>query len=1150
MSREHEQDPSGLRRRAPRGATDDAAAAIATTTPETVQLPQAPPSSSPSSATSTKAPDSNKSHAPLGKTPDGKVFRIPRTHDMLSSLFDPRLPKSHIDLLTLLLLAAQVVLFLSLPLARSRYFFLGYFALWRLAYNCGLGIVLKRQSEHRWIVRTVVRQGWMDPSRRPRVHQWVTSELKAKMGADYAFEAVPIEFNVWIMFRHFVDVILLNDFLSYCFFALSFLQTPPGHSTAFHVLRWTGGVTLILFNFWVKVDAHRIVKDYAWYWGDAFFLSLQELVFDGVFEASLRQLPDSPRSAWGISDLLLINVLASQFAPHPMYSVGYAGYYGLSLLVASETVLFVSMLAHACQFGFLVYFENPREHFIWGPKPAHIERIYGQRKPLAARTAQAQPSGPASSIAPAVSLKAADGPKTESSTPDLTDHTHTGSESEFEADPALSTPWMGDSPIKQGQPSHASSSTQHGAPLASMLEPGVRRRRVVATRHDLDNHYFRNDLLVFKNLDVFRNRDLAFLLVVFYGAVGFFMPSLGSKAQISLAFVHTLAWRCFHSFGLGLALKAQSERKWIVRHFLKHYHYEMEGEAVDDAFKNWKATYNMSLCMSYGTPSAVRTVICHFECRARSFTEPPSTASFGALAWKCYSIPVDWTVGSQLVRHVLGVSLVALHVWTAQSTLDVLGPFGWFYGDFFIQEYPHQLYYTGIFRFLNNPERSMGGAAFFGMVLISGSKLLLFQAVIAVAAHWWFLSVVENPHMRRLYGNTLRQDAGVTKTIRSVAARNAHVFGGVSRGVREVQGSLEKVLDETADVLEEFLNRSGPIVKDYVNETKVLLKQTSERLVIRYEYLLRPPVCMGISIVSCSPTRSCSRVAHDLNEYDASKYGLTLSAPQSRSLRRSGTTRADVASFHLGQPIRVQWQAPLNHSRKDWIGIYRQGANQSQLVTRVSSQGHWLGVHEHEWRGDKYEGTDGPAIGDATDIKHELASGSVTFSGARLPWSIGSYEIRYHHDGKHSVMARAEPVHIYVEEPNDANDPQEIYETLTVIVAHALASDPAAIPKSASRLLQYDNHCSHNNSAMSEPLRGDNDRNNPTNTQELVFSDKDDFAIYSIADAKHIAYAIKEAFEVELASEVIMAAANVMRLANRVVEARKVLLATNVDYRR
>ena len=37
----------------------------------------------------------------------------------------------------------------------------------------------------------------------------------------------------------------------------------------------------------------------------------------------------------------------------------------------------------------------------------------------------------------------------------------------------------------------------------------------------------------------------------------------------------------------------------------------------------------------------------------------------------------------------------------------------------------------------------MGGAAYFGLALISGSKLVLSLAVIRHLANWWFLSSVE-----------------------------------------------------------------------------------------------------------------------------------------------------------------------------------------------------------------------------------------------------------------------------------------------------------------------------------------------------------------------------------------------------------------------
>jgi phosphatidylethanolamine N-methyltransferase len=40
-------------------------------------------------------------------------------------------------------------------------------------------------------------------------------------------------------------------------------------------------------------------------------------------------------------------------------------------------------------------------------------------------------------------------------------------------------------------------------------------------------------------------------------------------------------------------------------------------------------------------------------------------------------------------------------------------------------------------------------------------------------------------------------------------------------------------------------------------------------------------------------------------------------------------------------------------------------------------------------------------------------SGVITFKGNTLPWLVGQYEVRYHHDGKYNVMALDGPLEIF-----------------------------------------------------------------------------------------------------------------------------------------
>ncbi|KAK9450833.1 phospholipid methyltransferase-domain-containing protein [Limtongia smithiae] len=281
-------------------------------------------------------PDTSK--VTYGRTPDGTVFPVPVTEDMVTALFDPSKPKSLADILTLTILTSYVILLFVLPSSIRKWVFLAIYTVSRLSYNGGLGYLLYQQSFHRrltqWAAQSQIfaKPGPNAGYLKRTTYSLVKRELSTKMGKDYKFDAVPLEYNTWLLFRRLVDLILMSDFTSYMLLAACCFNVPENQSMTLHIGRWAAGIFLFVFNLFVKLDAHRVIKDYAWYWGDFFFLEDLQLCFDGIFE----------------------------LVPHPMYSVGYAGYYGISLMVASYTLLGVSVAAHVLQFVFLFLVENPR----------------------------------------------------------------------------------------------------------------------------------------------------------------------------------------------------------------------------------------------------------------------------------------------------------------------------------------------------------------------------------------------------------------------------------------------------------------------------------------------------------------------------------------------------------------------------------------------------------------------------------------------------------------------------------------------------------------------------------------------------------------------------------------------------------------------
>ncbi|KAL8993277.1 MAG: hypothetical protein Q9169_006461 [Polycauliona sp. 2 TL-2023] len=918
------------------------------------------------------SPDqSEKEKKTFGRTPDGTVFTVPQTHDMVSQLLSPSQPKNISDLFVLAVLGTLILSCYLVPSSIRVPLYAVIFLFWRACYNVGIGYLLHIQSHHRKLVAWAKRwRIFVDPKTdnnpSPVLYYLLRREMETKIPKDYSFADAPIEYNTWLVFRRVVDLILMCDFVSYCLFAMAAGGRPTGEGYVLTAARWITGLSLFGFNLWVKLDAHRVVKDYAWYWGDFFYLIDQELTFDGVFE----------------------------MAPHPMYSVGYAGYYGISLMSASYKVLFISIVAHAAQFAFLTWVENP-----------HIEKTYNPPPPrrTMSGTDLDQPNGLA---------------------------------------------------FQNGH-------TNDGPRLASAAQPSPV-----------------HNLLGFQNIDLHRVTDTSVILLQLYiFALAGLTPS--TSGYQALFVINAVIWRLWYSVGMGFVLNRQSNSKKWTRHFLKY------GESTEEAWRQWKGMYHLSTTMCY--------------------------ASFVAASWKMYSIPPDWGYGMVLLKHTIGVGLIALHIWVAISIYDSLGEFGWFFGDFFFDQAP-KLTYGGIYRFLNNPERVIGLAGVWGAALITNSGAIFGLAVFSHIMTFMFIQFVERPHMQKLYGESLRRESGLVKSLKR----------SLPDPLWQWQGSVDKVLADTFDSVEDFVDAARPKIAAgmslFVKDSTAIFKH---------------------------PTRiSITRLAPDMAGYDPKDYSIEIEGTpaSSSSLSKGKSTGPNLSTtlsssrgedfqtliFEYGTPIKVRWTAPLNHGKRDWVGLYMVADNKSREATYVASQGRWIATNPDQYgsivadSGILTSDVRKPGTGRQDGETQDFYSGEMEFFGDKLWWKSGVFEFRYHHNGKHNVMAISLPfelkIHKFKEDETQADSNGllrgAVEQTLLGLVQNCFDRDPEIAPETVDQ--QY--------GGMVE--------------REGKF-------------AQRVVYAVHQMFGIEFAPEVVQADGNVRNLAWRVCNAKKVLvgLLSNLCYR-
>ncbi|KAI8895281.1 phospholipid methyltransferase-domain-containing protein [Globomyces pollinis-pini] len=791
---------------------------------------------------------------------------------------------------------------------------LAWFLFWRVLSLVSLGWLLTLQSTNSTIVTFLATYGLGRNPKSPRspwTCYWINQVniyMSRNTGADYHYDTLPLEFNSWILFRQLAFFLLTNDTLSYI------LLVRSCGSFEFNSFRsctmFVGGFLLVLLNIWIRIDIAQTVEPYTQYWGSFFFYM------------------DTSKSD---TDSFYGRI------PHPMYSVGYIGYYGMALITQSYIVLFASLASHIAQIAFLYIIERP-----------HAKKINKR----------------------------------------YTDHSN-----------------MNHLTLDQ---------YDHDKEYARLL-----------------HLYFDHGMIVFKNINIFRTGDLLTLFIVFYTLFSSFSVGPINSTYTYIYYIgQPIFWRIIHTYGLGAILHLQKTNKFWTRRFIRH------GEGLREAFHHWKILFNLTLTMSY-----VSFVIC---------------------SYRCYFLPSDFGTDGILLRHTIGILFIALHCWITVSVYQVIGPLGWFHGDYFIEslQFRYKMKRTGIYKYLDHP--LLFTFSCWGMVLICSSWSLLWITVFGQVSHGLFFWFVEQPHLKSLASNIEYTEPQPLQAINSMPKNDSfETLYSTELNHRKSRSRVSSVMESLSDSYASSDNpnqsynpspspgTNSPLSTGYVRETlKLVVQELEDMLDTAKPHVQAMVQKTQRGVVNLA---NAARLEESLppSELPLHLYSLTFTKPADDS---------GIVRYQIGEPIEIQFTGCRERmKRKDWIGIYAIDQNFDTNITTSSCKTRWryasggskfiptsiittddTTLFSKSTTGTRMFGETPIILRPSSESGLRVVQGTLLFSKQQVPWELGTYTFRYHHDGKYNVLAISKPFEIVLTVPEHINPYMNVLETLKPVIERCL----------------------------------------------------------------------------------------------------------------